>query len=86
METSYQFYADNGDKFDDIYDELVKLRHEIATKLGYKNFVELGYIRMNRIDYDAKMVKNFRDQVRDHIVPLSTSYINVKPNELVLMN
>ena len=72
METSYQFYADNGEKFDEIYDELVKLRHEIATKLGYKNFVELGYIRMNRIDYDAKMVKNFRDQVRDHIVPLST--------------
>ena len=71
METSYQFYADNGDKFDDIYDELVKLRHEIATKLGYKNFVELGYIRMNRIDYDDKMVKNFRDQVRDHIVPLA---------------
>ena len=55
-----------------IYDELVKLRHEIATTLGYKNFVELGYVRMNRIDYDAEMVKKFRDQVRDHIVPLAS--------------
>ncbi len=71
MEASYKFYADNGEKFDEIYDELVKLRHEIATTLGYKNFVELGYLRMNRIDYDANMVKKFRDQVRDHIVPLS---------------
>lgn len=71
MEASYKFYSDNGDQFDEIYDELVKLRHEIATKLGYKNFVELGYIRMNRIDYDADMVKKFRDQVRDHIVPLA---------------
>ena len=39
--------------------------------LGYKNFVELGYVRMNRIDYNAEMVKKFRDQVRDHIVPLA---------------
>ena len=72
MEATYKFYSDNGKKFDDIYDELVKLRHEIATTLGYKNFVELGYVRMNRIDYNASMVKNFRDQVRDHIVPLAT--------------
>ncbi|WP_342510791.1 M3 family oligoendopeptidase [Sporosarcina sp. FSL K6-1522] len=71
MEASYAFYADNGEQFDTIYDELVKLRHEIATTLGYKNYVELGYIRMNRIDYDATMVKKFRDQVRDYIVPLA---------------
>jgi len=72
MKATYTFYSDNGVKFDEIYDELVKLRHEIATTLGYKNFVELGYVRMNRIDYDAAMVKKFRDQVRDHIVPLAS--------------
>ena len=71
MEASYKFYSDNGDRFDEIYDELVKLRHEIAIQLGYQNFVELGYIRMNRIDYDSSMVKNFRNQIRDHIVPLA---------------
>ena len=72
MKATYTFYSDNGVKFDEIYDELVKLRHEIATTLGYKNFVELGYVRMNRIDYDAQMVKKFRVQVRDHIVPLAS--------------
>ncbi|MCM3711793.1 M3 family oligoendopeptidase [Sporosarcina luteola] len=72
MEASYSFYAENGDAFDRIYDDLVKVRHEIATKLGFKNFVELGYARMNRIGYDADMVKNFRDQVRDYIVPLAS--------------
>lgn len=71
MEASQKFYADNGEQFDTIYDELVTLRHEIATTLGYKNYVELGYVRMNRIDYDAEMVKKFRDQVRDFIVPLA---------------
>src|SRR5699024_4976318 len=29
------------------------------------------YVRMNRIGYDANDVKNFRDQVRDEIVPLA---------------
>ncbi|MCG7346066.1 M3 family oligoendopeptidase [Sporosarcina sp. ACRSL] len=72
MEAAYTFYAENGDTFDRIYDDLVKVRHEIATKLGFKNFVELGYARMNRIGYDADMVKNFRDQVRDYIVPLAS--------------
>lgn len=71
MEASYAFYESNGEQFDRIYDDLVKIRHEIATKLGFKNFVELGYARMNRIGYDSDMVKNFREQVRDYIVPLA---------------
>lgn len=70
-EASFGFFKENEAKFDEIYDELVKVRHEMAVKLGYKNFVELGYIQMNRIDYNAEMVKKFRDQVRDYIVPVA---------------
>lgn len=66
-----KFYEDNEDKFDDIYDKLVKVRDRIAKKLGFKNFVELGYIRMNRLDYDAKMVENYRNQVIKDIVPIT---------------
>lgn len=72
VEARTGFFAQHMDKFDDIYDQLVKTRHKIATTLGYKNFVELGYIRMLRIDYNADMVTVFRKQVRDSIVPLST--------------
>ncbi|WP_019414188.1 M3 family oligoendopeptidase [Paenisporosarcina sp. TG20] len=70
--TGVEFFQGNEEKFDNIFDQLVKLRHKIARTLGYENFVELGYIRMMRIDYDAKMVKTFRDQVRDYIVPLAS--------------
>lgn len=70
IEASAGFFAEHADEFDNIYDQLVKTRHEIATTLGYKNFVELGYIRMQRIDYDANMVETFRKQVRESIVPL----------------
>lgn len=72
LAASTKFFEGNEDKFDDLFDQLVKIRHKIAVTLGYKNFVELGYIRMMRIDYNADMVKTFRDQVRDYIVPLAS--------------
>lgn len=82
MEATYSFYEENGESFDRIYDDLVKVRHEIATKLGFKNFVELGYVRMNRIGYDAEMVKNFRDQVRDYIVPIANKLYERQANRI----
>lgn len=72
MHAQYSFYEDNQAQFDRIYDDLVKTRHEIATTLGFDNFVELGYLRMQRVDYDKDMVARYRQQVRDHIVPLAT--------------
>lgn len=71
-EASTSFFVQHEEKFDEIYDELVKIRHEMAIRLGFKNYVELGYVLMNRIDYDAEMVANFREQVAEKIVPLVT--------------
>lgn len=66
----FGFFEENEKKLDEIYDQLVKVRHEISVKLGYKNFVELGYYRMARTDYNAEMVANFRKQVEEYVVPL----------------
>lgn len=71
VKATQKFYEDNENKFDEIYDKLVKLRDKMAKKLGFNNFVELGYIRMNRLDYDETMVSNYRKQVLEDIVPLS---------------
>ena len=59
----------NADQLDEIYDRLVKIRDKMAKKLGYENFVELGYYRMGRLDYNAEMVKKFRDNVKAALVP-----------------
>lgn len=67
----FGWWEANNDKFDHIYDKLVKTRTRIAHKLGYKNFVELGYDRMLRTDYKAEDVAKFRKQVQDYVVPLS---------------
>jgi M3 family oligoendopeptidase len=70
-EARYNFVAENAEKFDEIFDKSVKLRHEMAQKMGFKNFVELGYLNMQRSDYTPEMVANFRKQVQEVIVPLT---------------
>ena len=64
-----EFFVENEKVLDEIFDELVKLRHEMAQKLGYDNYVKLGYIQMTRNSYDAETVKRFRDQVKRVLVP-----------------
>ncbi len=71
-EAKFAFLSENETELDRIYDDLVKVRTEIAQTLGYKNFVELGYYRMMRTDYNAEMVANFRSQVENVIVPIAT--------------
>lgn len=71
-EAYYGFLEEHEEELDSIYDELVKVRTKIAKTLGFKNFVELGYARMYRTDYNAEMVANYRKQVLDYIVPVAT--------------
>jgi len=70
-EARFGFFAEHKEEFDDIYDKLVKVRTKIAHKLGFNNYVELGYARLARTDYNAEMVAVFRDQVKEFIVPLA---------------
>ena len=66
------FFSKHEEEFDRIYDDLVKVRNTMAKKLGFENYVEMGYARLNRSDYDSNMVANYRKQVYDSLVPLVT--------------
>lgn len=70
-EANWGFFAAQEQKFDEIFDKLVKVRTAMAQKLGYKNFVELAYNRMSRTDYNADMVAVFREQVLKYVVPMA---------------
>lgn len=66
----YGFLEENDKRFGEIYDELVKTRTEIAHKLGFKSYTELGYLRLERLDYNSEMVKGYRDQIYETVVPV----------------
>jgi len=72
-EERYGYLKEHGDAIDTIYDKLVHVRTDIAKTLGFPSFVELGYARMLRVDYDQSMVENYREQILETIVPIATS-------------
>ena len=59
-----------GEELDTIYDSLVRVRDRIAKKMGYKDFVELGYYRMGRTGFTRAMVEKFRANVVKSVVPV----------------
>ncbi len=67
-----KFFEENAEKLDEIYDKLVKCRTKQAQMLGYDNYIELGYYRMNRNSYGMEQVENFRKQVKEVWVPFAT--------------
>jgi len=81
-----KFFEQNEKEIDRIYDEMVKVRHEIAKKLGYENFVQLGYDRFGRTDYDYKDVKAYRDQIYEDIVPIVSELTDRKAKRLGIEN
>jgi M3 family oligoendopeptidase len=61
----------NGERLDEIFDGLVRLRDGMARKLGFTNFSELGYRRMRRVDYGPGDVARYRDEVARVVVPFA---------------
>jgi M3 family oligoendopeptidase len=67
-----EFFDTNEEQLDRIYDEMVAVRTKMAKDLGYDNYVQLGYDRLGRTDYDHLDVKTYRDQIYRDVVPLVT--------------
>lgn len=65
------WFAESQERIDGIVDQLVRVRHQMAEKLGHQNYIAVGYQRMHRVDYDQSHVERFRAEVRDRVVPLT---------------
>lgn len=83
---SAKFFEDNFDKIGEIYDKLVKTRHVMAQKLGYENFIELGYKSLTRTDYNAEDVKGYREQIYTDLVPLTNKLFKEQAKRLKIRN
>ena len=60
----------NSEFLDGIYDKMVKVRDKMAKKLGYENYVGLGYNLMGRTAYNKDDIKVFRENVLKDLVPV----------------
>jgi M3 family oligoendopeptidase len=80
----WHFFEQHKSELDSLYDQLVKLRHSMAVKLDYENYIGLGYKRMQRIDYTEADVANYRQEVVKEVVPLAQKIIAQKAEKLNL--
>jgi oligoendopeptidase F len=58
-----------ADKFDEIFDELVKLRCQVAANAGLDDFVEYSFRKLRRFDYGIEDCLRFHDAVEKLIMP-----------------
>ncbi len=79
--TSDWFFENSG-QLDRIYGDQVIVRHGMARKLGFENFVELGYQRMRRVGYGADEVAAFRSEVLREVVPLAVELSQLQAKKL----
>ena len=70
FEAEAGYFDAHRDQLDQLYSKIVKNLNQQATVLGYKDYSELSYVRMNRIGYGAEEIRSFRDQVATDVVPL----------------
>ncbi len=73
--TRWQWFDNHRQQLDDIFDQLVHLRHSMAQQLGFQNYIELGYKRLSRVDYGREDVERYREAVRTEVVPLAAELL-----------
>jgi M3 family oligoendopeptidase len=80
----WTWFAENAAAMDRIFDDLVRLRTQMAKKLGFDNYIGLAYRRLCRIDYSQADVEVFRRAVREHVVPLALELRKQQARDLAL--
>lgn len=63
-------YSSVADELDNLYSEMIEVRCKMAETLGFSDYVEMAYLRMERFDYGREEVAVFRDQIQTELVPI----------------
>jgi M3 family oligoendopeptidase len=60
----------HADEFHALYDKIIAIRHQMALNLGETDFTPVAYRLMARTDYGPSEVALFREEIREHVVPV----------------
>ncbi len=71
-------------KLDELYSELILLRHKIATNAGFNNYRDYAFAAMGRFDYTPQDCFNFHEAIRQHVVPVCNELDKERKKQLSL--
>ena len=74
------------EKLDNIFDKLIKLRHQIAVNAGFENFRDYSFAALKRFDYTKNECFKFHEAVAKTVVPLLNDAARKRKNLLALEN
>ncbi len=57
------------DHFDDLFDQLLKLRHQIALNAGFPNYRDYAFRSKGRFDYTPKDCEQFHQSIETEVMP-----------------
>ena len=58
-----------AEKFEDIFDQLIELRQQVARNAGFKNYRDYAFRRLGRFDYTPQDCTHFHDAVAREVMP-----------------
>ncbi len=62
---------EDKDKLNDLFTELVKLRHQVALNAGFKNYRDYKFAELGRFDYTVEDCFSFHQSIAKEILPLA---------------
>ena len=74
------------DALDQLFDELIALRQQIAKNAGFKNYRDYKFAAMGRFDYTPADCYAFHDSIAKEIVPIIEGFDKIRMNKMGLEN
>lgn len=73
-EEAWKLVADRrvreADRFDAFFDELIRIRHQIARNAGFPDYVAYAYRMRGRFDYGPEDCRKFHDAIETEVMPI----------------
>ena len=63
----------NKDELNDLFSELIRLRHQVAQNAGFANFRDYMFAALGRFDYTVQDCFNFHEAIATNVVPLNSA-------------
>ena len=63
-------WMDNSEELSEIFDELIKIRHQIALNAGFKSYTDYMFRAMHRFDYSVEDCLIFHKSIEEICMPI----------------
>ena len=72
----------NNEKLNSLFNELLKLRQQLAQNIGFNNYRDFKFKEQGRFDYNPEDCYNFHENIKNEIVPLLGDLYKIRQKSL----